>query len=148
MNCLTCKKYFTSIREGQVVCSRRCLKLAILFRKMGNSPKTEYIDALDTTRKLNIDLINRLYSNIKIVDRHWLWGGRKTPNIYGTIMINKKNYVAHRVSLCIYLKLDYYDPFWMACHLCPYKSCVNPTHLYEGNRVSNWHDWHRKWTFV
>jgi hypothetical protein len=27
-----------------------------------------------------------------------------------------------------------------ACHTCDYKSCINPDHLYEGDRISNGQD--------
>jgi len=146
MACHVCKKDFTPIRAGQMFCSSRCFKLAILFRKIKDSPKVDWTDRLNTVKKLNLDLLNRLHKNITIIDSHWIWRGNKTPNTYGTIKVDGKICVAHRLSLCIYLKLDYEDMEWMACHICPYKKCVNPTHLYQGNRTTNWQDWYQNGT--
>lgn len=144
MNCYICKKEFTIIRDGQMLCSERCIKLAVLFCKQRAKP-SKWIDRHNTIYKLNIELINKLHENITIYQGHWLFGNGKG---YGAVHIRGFSYTAHRLSLSVYLKLDYDDTNWWACHLCPYKRCINPTHLYEGSPKSNNLDRSKKWTFV
>jgi len=71
--------------------------------------------------------IDRFWTKVRTTDGCWLWNGAKTAGGYGSVTINKKSSLAHRVSyeLCAGkipdgLHID---------HLCRVRHCVNPSHL-------------------
>lgn len=80
---------------------------------------------------LKVELIELLWKGTKEIDGHWRWWSTDHR-----IMINGRRMIVHRLSLCIYTGLDYYDDFF-ACHLCQVKDCWNPLHLYKGDNSSN-----------
>lgn len=88
---------------------------------------------------MNLALISKLWERTKVVDSHWLWQGTIKDNGYGTVSYSNGSTYVHRLSLCIYLKLLYTDK-WVACHLCEYKNCWNPLHLYQGTQKDNLKD--------
>lgn len=90
---------------------------------------------------MNIELINLLHNNIEIINGHWVWTGFKVNNNkYGYIFINPKRYLAHRLSVSIYHNKNYDDFSWFACHICTNTLCINPLHLYIGDKFTNKED--------
>ena len=68
-----------------------------------------------------------------------LWLGRVNSDGYANFEIKSKYYSAARTALERKLgrKLK---PKKEACHTCHVRSCVEPSHLYEGTRLSNMRD--------
>jgi len=64
-----------------------------------------------------------------------IWGGRIAPNGYGT----RGRKYAHRIALEAALGRPV-TPGMDACHTCDVRSCIEPTHLYEGTRKQNMAD--------
>jgi len=88
---------------------------------------------------MDINLINLLHRNSIIKDGHWLYNGSLITG-YGSYYNGASSFLVHRLSLCIYLKIDYKDHSWQACHLCEYTNCWNPLHLYQGTALTNHKD--------
>lgn len=89
---------------------------------------------------MNLELLNKLHAQTRIENGCWLWQGGfcgQANNPYGTIQFNGKKCAVSRISLCIFLRLDYTDKTWMACHICNNTACWNPLHLYQGTNQSN-----------
>lgn len=70
-------------------------------------------------------------------DKCWLWQGNffKTGLGYGRININRKSYLAHRLSYK-YLNGDLPEGK-LVLHHCDNARCVNPHHLYAGDHKQN-----------
>jgi hypothetical protein len=84
---------------------------------------------------VNIELIEKLWSKTVLRGGCWLI---PTPakQGYASITTNGESYHIHRISLCIYLGLEY-EGRWLACHTCKNKNCWNPCHLYQGDSADN-----------
>lgn len=70
-----------------------------------------------------------------------LWTGDENPNGYGRMTIDKKGYIAHRVSY--QLHIGNIGKFFV-CHKCDVRSCINPAHLFLGTALQNMQDKARK----
>lgn len=86
---------------------------------------------------MNLVLLDKLHRRSSVIGTCWLWNKYLDKDGYGTVTVNKYPYRVHRLSLCIFLKLDYKDKSWTANHICNNKNCWNPLHVYQGDRASN-----------
>jgi hypothetical protein len=68
----------------------------------------------------------------------WLWDGAADPNGYGRIRINKRTKLTHRVSYAERRGAIADDV--CVLHKCNVPACINPDHLYLGDRADNWRD--------
>lgn len=69
----------------------------------------------------------RFFEKVNNAGHCWNWLGTITQNGYGTIVVNKKNILAHRFS---YNLLIGKAPEELTIdHLCRNRACVNPNHL-------------------
>lgn len=79
----------------------------------------------------------RFWKNVEIIPFHecWEWVACKSGNGYGTISFQKKQWLAHRLSLFLHgvpliegLVID---------HVCRNRGCVNPKHLRQVSHKTN-----------
>lgn len=70
----------------------------------------------------------------------WIWTGAHNGK-YGTVNINKKIHKAHRES---FKDVDYIPHGMWVLHRCDVTFCVNPDHLFIGNRSDNVQDMLKK----
>lgn len=72
----------------------------------------------------------------------WLWDGCWNEHGYGTINVERKPTLAHRVSYTLHI-----GPIpeeMNVLHRCDLPCCVNPDHLFIGTQGDNVHDMERK----
>jgi len=69
----------------------------------------------------------------------WLWLGPKSGNGYGLFKLHYRSIGAHRIAYALANKLTEI-PKLFTLHKCDNKLCVNPDHLYLGDRLKNIHD--------
>lgn len=71
-----------------------------------------------------------------------LWEGDANSGGYARIRINGKIRLLSRVVCALFHApdLDLDDVTWFACHHCDTPNCINPDHLYVGNKSTNMHD--------
>lgn len=96
-------------------------------------------------KKISGDPKKRFFSNIireKEWKKCWVWLGLKSRQGYGRMTINKKQKLAHRYSWEIY-RGQIPDGMFI-CHKCDNPSCVNPRHLFVGDRFDNAKDMVKK----
>lgn len=96
-------------------------------RKLTDSEVLEKLKSPETLLKFE--------SKIKRGVDCWEWIGSKLRG-YGILSMGFKfQFPAHRASLL--LKIGFIDSGLMALHRCSNKGCVNPDHLYAGNKRQN-----------
>lgn len=73
------------------------------------------------------------------LDDCWEWQGSRHPKGHGYAAVGGKVVYAHRYALELTMGRPLrQDAF--ACHHCDNPPCVNPTHLYEGDALTNVRD--------
>jgi len=70
-------------------------------------------------------------------DGCWVWIGTKVRNGYGEVWIGKKRTKAHRFSYSLYHPEFNLDSPLCILHSCDVRLCVNPSHLFVGDRNDN-----------
>lgn len=68
-----------------------------------------------------------------------VWTGSIAPNGYGKLYLNGKNHNVHRLAWAI---ANGRSPRrgMDICHHCDNRSCIEPSHLFEGTRADNMKD--------
>lgn len=105
-----------------------------------------------TQRKTNNPRFSTAYRHSSLKERFkmsyrkkkdgcWIWIGHTSghPDIrfrYGTIVSNRKRILAHRLSWELYTN-EKIPTGKFICHKCDIPLCVNPSHLFLGDPVSN-----------
>jgi hypothetical protein len=100
-----------------------------------------------TTNSLTWRLIvNRFFNKITIEKSCWEWTAGKDSFGYGRILFNGKNTHAHRVSWVIHN--GNIEKGMCVLHKCDNPGCVNPQHLFLGDRTDNHRDMMTKGRFA
>lgn len=68
----------------------------------------------------------------------WEWTGRRSGSGYGTVVVFKKQQVAHRVAWG--LANGPIPDGMLVCHRCDNPVCVRPDHLFLGTHLDNMRD--------
>jgi hypothetical protein len=69
----------------------------------------------------------------------WNWKGSVRPDGYGKTTSQGKQFLAHRLTYCIYTGMSM-DDERLVLHKCNNKRCCNPEHLYAGTQADNVRD--------
>ncbi len=91
-------------------------------------------------------LEQRFWNKVEKTESCWNWTASRDSNGYGQINGGKdrngRHYNAHHVAweLCF----GQIPKGMEICHKCDNRSCVNPTHLFLGNRSDNMQDASKK----
>ncbi len=82
---------------------------------------------------------DRFWSKVKKSARCWEWQAGRDSFGYGKFSVNRNPIRAHRVSMMLHLGQEL-PPGECVLHTCDNPACVNPTHLYIGDRKQNGRD--------
>ena len=86
--------------------------------------------------------ISKFWSNIDRTDKCWFWLPRPNSMGYGTFLLRKATFMAHRIA---YELVKGPIPRGMfLCHTCDVPRCVNPEHMFLGSQKDNMQDSERK----
>lgn len=87
-------------------------------------------------------LKKRIHDRIKIVGECWEWQGYLNKIGYGQAKLQKKTWLAHRLSYEIFI--NEIPTNMLVLHKCDNKCCVNPEHLFLGTHADNTNDMCKK----
>ena len=87
-------------------------------------------------------LADRFWRFVEKSDDCWIWVGAHQASGYGRIKDNGEMLLAHRASYQLHFG-TIAQGLWVL-HRCDNPSCVNPAHLYLGDRAQNMKDAHER----
>jgi hypothetical protein len=84
------------------------------------------------------ELLFRFHANVNKTDTCWLWTGCLNNSGYGTINMDGKSKLVHRLAWDLFKSEKIGTAFVL--HICDVKNCVNPSHLFSGTQADNMWD--------
>lgn len=91
-----------------------------------------------------MSLISHIFTHVKYANECWEWKGADDGRGYGQIRIDGKLYYVSRIMAWLTYQFDIENPKLEICHHCDNPRCVNPKHLFVGDRASNTADMMKK----
>lgn len=81
------------------------------------------------------EIVARFDANVVKTETCWLWKGAINGAGYGSLSVDGKSVLAHRLSWDLFKQQKIGGSF--ALHHCDVKNCVNPDHLFRGDQSLN-----------
>ena len=116
---------------------KELLYLADALTDKGHSKEAQRVDTIiKDAGKYKPPIPDAFWSKIQKTPTCWLWMGAKNKNGYGVLTINKKNYLAHRLSW-EWANNRRVPKSMLIAHTCDVPNCVNAQHLFLATPKSN-----------
>ena len=120
LTCRLCGSTFETHKRYRQFCGRGCSQKAISRKRWGS----------------DVPMIDRLMARVVKTETCWLWTGPKNKPGYGaTAWANSPEPIASRLSW--HLLRGPIPEGLMILHHCDNPPCVNPDHLFLGNKSDN-----------
>jgi len=96
-------------------------------------------------RETSLTLLMHILTNVNYIGECWEWKGSTDGKGYGQIRIDTKLFYVTRVVAWLTYQFNIEDSKKEICHSCDNPKCINPSHLFVGDREMNVADMVRKY---
>lgn len=115
-----------------------CERCATMFQPNPFKKSNVYCSRTCAARSRYGSLADRFWTNVDMSGECWLWTGRVNASGYGTIGVDGKSVLAHRLSYT--LNVGPIPKGKLILHNCNNRPCVRPVHIRPGSHFDNAQD--------